>query len=30
MTTALWAAVSEVRIGDLELVAEGDAVFARF
>lgn len=30
MTTGLRAAVGEVRIGDLELVAEGDAVFARF
>jgi len=30
MVTALRAAVGEVRIGDLELVAEGDAVFARF
>jgi SnoaL-like domain len=29
MTTGLRAAVGEVRIGDLELVAEGDAVFAR-
>jgi hypothetical protein len=30
MTTALYAAVGEARTGSLELVAEGDAVFARF
>jgi hypothetical protein len=30
VTAGLRAAVGEVRIGDLELVAEGDAVFARF
>jgi hypothetical protein len=29
MTSSLRAAVGEVRIGGLELVAEGDAVFAR-
>ncbi len=30
MTAGSRAAVGEVRLGDLELVAEGDAVFARF
>jgi hypothetical protein len=30
MTAGLKAVVGEVRIGELELVAEGDAVFARF
>ena len=30
MTTALHAAVGEARTGSLEMVAEGDAVFARF
>jgi hypothetical protein len=30
MTTAMHEALGEARIGPLELVAEGDAVFARF
>jgi hypothetical protein len=30
MTAALYAAVGEARTGSLELVAEGDAVFAPF
>jgi hypothetical protein len=30
MTSAMHAAIGEARIGPLELVAEGDAVFARF